>query len=86
MARQVEMMFRRIFKIISHLSAKSGQENARARMSGSAVAMQRVRGTNERKERVRREGASERGQFKVGHKFVRQMNIQIKIKIHLPTE
>lgn len=36
------MMFRRIFKIISHLSAKSGQENAREQMSGSAVAMQRV--------------------------------------------
>lgn len=48
-------MFRRIFKIISHLSAKSGQENERERMSGSAMAVQRV---SERKRERSREGNS----------------------------
>lgn len=54
-ARQVEM-FRRIFKIISHLSAKSDQENERERMSGSAMAVQRV----SERARGRRERARER--------------------------
>lgn len=75
-------MFRRIFKIISHLSAKSDQENERERMSGSAMAVQRV----SERARGRRERAKERGQFKVGHKFVRQIKMQIKIQIHFPTE
>lgn len=55
-ARQVEKMFRRIFKIISHLSAKSDQENERERMSGSAMAVQRV----SERARGRRERARER--------------------------
>lgn len=48
----MEKMFRRIFKIISHLSAKSDQENERERMSGSAMAVQRV----SERARGRREG------------------------------